>query len=129
MRPFGTRAYPDQPFSTRSDRRDKLRGGKDQFTLGLLSTLKVRGLDVQAFKAGPDYIDPRCTGQSPLVRPAISMPGSCGRAPSVRSSSANAGWADLSLVEGVMGYYDGAGPGDGRGSTASVARILRRLSS
>lgn len=99
--------------------------GKTSFTLGLLSVFRKRGLDVQAFKAGPDYIDP-ALHTALTQRPSRNldtrlMSQRC----VVELFLRNARGADLALVEGVMGYYDGVETGQRSGSTASLARILR----
>lgn len=93
--------------------------GKTTVTLGLLAALSRRGLRVQPFKCGPDFIDPTLHR---LVTGRVSHnldPWMCG-AEFVRdcfvSHSAGAG---IAVVEGVMGLFDG-----GAGSSASLARLL-----
>lgn len=98
--------------------------GKTTVTLGLLEAFRRRGLAVQAFKVGPDFIDPELhavvTG-----RPAYALDGWMAGPQAVRETVARqAADADLALVEGVMGCFDGV---DGRsedGSTAQVAKWL-----
>lgn len=98
--------------------------GKTTLTLGLMAALKRRGLTVQGFKAGPDYIDPTyhtaVTGRtsrnldtwmvSPDVMREVFWRGSEG--------------ADISIIEGVMGFYDGKDPRTNQGSTAEIAMLL-----
>lgn len=95
--------------------------GKTSWTLGLLRAFSAEGLSVQAFKSGPDYIDPALHS---LLTPFPSRnldTRLLGRA-AVRSIfAANAARADLALVEGAMGYYDGAGPGEEAGSAYRLA--------
>lgn len=81
--------------------------GKTTITLGLLTLLRKRGLKVQPFKAGPDFID---TGLHRLSAGAVSRNldlWMCGsdyvRACYQRHSQK----ADIAIVEGVMGLYDG----------------------
>lgn len=98
--------------------------GKTTLTLGLLEALKRRGLRVQAFKVGPDFIDP---GLHELItgRPSYNLDGwMCSRERVVATLARHAADADLALVEGMMGCFDGV---DGRsedGSTAQVAKWL-----
>jgi cobyrinic acid a,c-diamide synthase len=101
--------------------------GKTTVTLGLLEALRRRGLTVQPFKVGPDFIDP---GFHSLVagRPSYSLDGWMCSRDHVRATVARqAAGADLALIEGVMGCFDGRG-GRGaesdEGSTAEVAKWL-----
>lgn len=97
--------------------------GKTTVALGLMAALRARGMVVQPFKCGPDFIDPGhhaqiCARASRnldtwMVSPAIN------RDTFQRYSTG----ADVSVVEGVMGLFDGA-PGTGAGSTAATARLL-----
>lgn len=98
--------------------------GKTTVTLGLLAALRRRGLVVQAFKVGPDFIDP---GFHRLAsgRPSYSLDGwMCGRdhvtATYLRRSRA----ADLAVVEGVMGCFDGRSADSDEASTAEIAKWL-----
>jgi cobyrinic acid a,c-diamide synthase len=98
--------------------------GKTTVTLGIMECLKRRGLAVAPFKVGPDFIDP---GYHTLVcgRPSVNLDGwMCGEA-FVRETVAFHGrGADVAVVEGVMGLFDGIGGASDEGSTAQVARIL-----
>jgi len=98
--------------------------GKTTITLGLLEAFRRRGLVVQAFKVGPDFIYP---GFHELVsgRPSYSLDGwMCGRDHVRATVARHAADVDLVLVEGVMGCFDGADPTSDDGSTAQVAKWL-----
>lgn len=98
--------------------------GKTTVTLGLLETLRRRGLVVQPFKVGPDFIDP---GFHALVagRPSYSLDGwMCSRADVRATVARQAAGADLALIEGVMGCFDGTGARSDEGSTAEIAKWL-----
>lgn len=98
--------------------------GKTTVTLGLLEAFRRRGLTVQAFKVGPDFIDP---GLHALVteRPSYNLDGwMCGREQVLETVACHAADADLALVEGVMGCFDGVDGTSEDGSTAQVAKWL-----
>ncbi len=96
--------------------------GKTSLTLGLLRALQKRGSSVQAFKCGPDYIDPKfhriaCATPS-LNLDLIMMP-----IEHLKSTySQYAGIAEVSVIEGVMGLFDGAIRSEG--STAALSKTL-----
>ncbi|WP_462327436.1 cobyrinate a,c-diamide synthase [Desulfobaculum sp.] len=98
--------------------------GKTTASLGLMAALVRRGLTVQAFKCGPDFIDPghheRITG-----RPSHNLDGWMMGHDAVQEVFAReAADADVAVVEGVMGLYDGrTGTGED-GSTAQIAKWL-----
>jgi cobyrinic acid a,c-diamide synthase len=98
--------------------------GKTSITLGLLAALRRRGLVVQAFKVGPDFIDP---GLHAVVtgRPSYNLDGwMCGPAAVLRTVARAAADADVAVVEGVMGCFDGVDGASEEGSTAQVAKWL-----
>ena len=98
--------------------------GKTTITLGILEALGRRGLTVQAFKVGPDFIDP---GFHALAtgRPSRNLDGwMCGREHVVDAVARHAADADLAVVEGVMGCFDGCEGASEVGSTAEVAKWL-----
>ncbi len=97
--------------------------GKTTITTGLMAALRARGLVVQPFKVGPDFIDPthhtQCCGRTSRNLDPFMMGE--GR---VRETFAHASeGADIAVIEGVMGLFDGV-DGSGFGSTAHVARLL-----
>lgn len=96
--------------------------GKTTIVTGLLAALKSRGLTVQSFKVGPDYIDP---GYHRLASGRAAHNLDTWLVPSARLPeifAAECAGADIAIVEGVMGLYDG-----GRGGVSSTAEIARLL--
>ncbi|HWS29494.1 MAG TPA: cobyrinate a,c-diamide synthase [Clostridia bacterium] len=93
--------------------------GKTTVTLALLSALKSRGFPVAAFKCGPDYIDPMFHREAIKVPSRNLDPFFCTGAELRAMLAEKAG--RLSVIEGVMGYYDGVGT-EGKFSTYDVAR-------
>ncbi|MFH8349359.1 cobyrinate a,c-diamide synthase [Streptomyces sp. NPDC018045] len=99
--------------------------GKTTVATGLMAAFTEAGLTVSAHKVGPDYIDP---GYHALAtgRPGRNLDAYlCGPgqvAPLFLHGSAG---ADLAVVEGVMGLYDGASGLGELASTAQVAKLLR----
>ncbi len=103
------------------------RSGKTTVSLGICAALAARGLVVQPFKKGPDYIDPSWLSEA-AGRPCRSLDGFFMPADQdlrraflqgVRASQPH-----LCLIEGNHGLYDSTEP-DGHGSTAHSARVLR----
>jgi cobyrinic acid a,c-diamide synthase len=96
--------------------------GKTTLTLGLLAALRARGLRVAPAKTGPDYIDTailaRAAGREAINLDPWAM--SQGRLKSLAAT--HAADAELLLIEGVMGLFDGAA--DGKGSTGDLAATL-----
>jgi cobyrinic acid a,c-diamide synthase len=93
--------------------------GKTTVTLGILAALARRGIKVRSAKAGPDYIDPAfhaaATGRSSLNLDSWSMP------PSLLDALATdaAADAELLVIEGAMGLFDGVACGPGRSGAAA----------
>lgn len=97
--------------------------GKTTVTRGLMAALVRRGMIVQPFKVGPDFIDPShhsgiCGRKSRNLDPIMMGEKQ------VRETfiTACAG-ADIAVIEGVMGMFDGL-EGTHKGSSAHVARLL-----
>lgn len=97
--------------------------GKTTITAGLIAALTARGLTIAPFKCGPDYIDPgyhalaagrACFNLDAWLTPPDQIAGILAR----RSAG-----ADLAIIEGVMGLFDGYSGDDDTGSSAHVARL------
>lgn len=98
--------------------------GKSTITVGILLALKARGLDPQPFKVGPDFLDPMHhsvlldrtsrnldTWMFPRAVPELFARASAG--------------AGISIIEGVMGLYDGFDGRSEEGSTAHLSKVLQ----
>ncbi|MEB3256656.1 MAG: cobyrinate a,c-diamide synthase [Synechococcaceae cyanobacterium] len=97
--------------------------GKTLISLCLLALAGRRGVSVQPFKVGPDYLDPQLLA-AVAGRPCRNLdPLLCGEAWVQRSYEGYGSRAERVLVEGVMGLFDGRGPGS-EGSSAAVAAQL-----
>ncbi len=97
--------------------------GKTTVASGIMAALTARGLKVQPFKVGPDFIDPShhtsiCHRQSRNLDPY--MMGDAGVTETFCRAMIG---ADIAVIEGVMGMFDGV-EGSDLASTAQVARIL-----
>ncbi|GLU50541.1 cobyrinate a,c-diamide synthase [Dyadobacter frigoris] len=96
--------------------------GKTTLTLGLLRALKNRGLSVQPFKCGPDYIDTQ-HHTTASGNPGINMDTFMASEAHVRDIYEQySETADVSVTEGVMGLFDGADKM--KGSSAAIAELL-----
>lgn len=98
--------------------------GKTTVTLGIMECFKRRGLAVAPFKVGPDFIDP---GYHRLVcgRPSINLDGwMCGEGFVRETFAYHTQDADIAVIEGVMGLFDGIGGTSDAGSTAEIARLI-----
>ena len=98
--------------------------GKTTITLGLMSVLKERGYNVQGYKVGPDYIDPShhtaVTGRPSRNLDTWLM----SRDVCLELFERSLVQADIAVIEGVMGLYDGCMDGTEYGSTAHLSKIL-----
>lgn len=97
--------------------------GKTTLTLGLISALRKKGINAQSFKTGPDYIDPSfhaevsgraCGNLDTWLLPKGAV---------IELFKRRAKDSDISVIEGVMGLYDGLKDNE-QGSTAHLAKIL-----
>lgn len=98
--------------------------GKTTFTVGLCRALMRRGLKVQVFKCGPDYLDPTYHQQASGAVVHNLDSWLMGPAAVKTTFARHSARADVSLVEGVMGLFDGASPTDLSGSSAQIAQLL-----
>lgn len=98
--------------------------GKTTLTVALAAALRARGLAVAPFKCGPDYLDPsyhaRASGAASHNLDGWMM----GEEAALATFARAARGADVALVEGVMGLFDGASPTSDDGSTAQIAKWL-----
>lgn len=99
--------------------------GKTTFTIGIMRALMKRGLTVQGFKCGPDYIDP--TYHTAVTkRPSRNIDSFMMGRDVIRAIVARASQdADVSIIEGVMGFYDGKSPLSNEGSAAHISEITK----
>ena len=101
--------------------------GKTTVATGLMGALRAEGLEVAGFKVGPDYIDPgyhaMATGRPGRnLDPHLCHPEQL--APLLLHGAAVPTPADVAVVEGVMGLFDGRMGGEGFASTAHVAGLI-----
>ncbi|HTX45425.1 MAG TPA: cobyrinate a,c-diamide synthase [Solirubrobacteraceae bacterium] len=98
--------------------------GKTTVASGLIGALRAGGLTVQGFKVGPDYIDPSYHALA-SGRPGRNLDaflsGTDLIAPLVRHGGTG---ADIAVIEGVMGMFDGTSPNSELASTAQIAKLL-----
>lgn len=98
--------------------------GKTTISCGIIRAFRRRGLEVAPFKCGPDYLDPSYLSRAARRRAhnldSWMMGQQALRSTFLRTSAG----ADLAVVEGVMGIFDGAVPTDEAGSTAQIAKWL-----
>ncbi|MBI5561890.1 MAG: cobyrinate a,c-diamide synthase [Deltaproteobacteria bacterium] len=98
--------------------------GKTFVTLGMMEALRRRGKSVAPFKAGPDYIDAGLHAAL-LGVPSYNLDTWMMGGRAVKKTFASkAGRADMAIVEGVMGLYDGKDGEGEAGSTGHLAKVL-----
>ena len=96
--------------------------GKTTITCGLLAAFKKRGIAVQSYKIGPDYIDPGYHTAAAGRTSHNLDTWLTGEETMKKIFAESASKAEISVIEGVMGLYDG-----GRGGISSTAQIAKLL--
>lgn len=102
--------------------------GKTMIATGLMAALRARGLAVSPHKVGPDYIDPSYHG---LAAGRVGrnldpmLQGEERIVPLLLHGASTPTLADVAVIEGVMGLFDGQLGGAGFSSTAHVARLVQ----
>jgi cobyrinic acid a,c-diamide synthase len=99
--------------------------GKTTVVVALARALRRRGLRVATFKCGPDYLDPTWHARAAGTLCHNLDGWMMGRDAVLSTFTRVAAEADVSLIEGVMGLYDGASPGSEEGSAAEIAKWLK----
>jgi cobyrinic acid a,c-diamide synthase len=98
--------------------------GKTTISLAIAAGLRARGVKVQAFKCGPDFLD---TGHLSVVtgRPALNLDGyMLDREAICEAFAEGSADAEIAVVEGMMGLFDGISGGGEKGSAAEIAKFL-----
>ncbi|MFH0958024.1 MAG: cobyrinate a,c-diamide synthase [Pseudomonadota bacterium] len=98
--------------------------GKTSVTLAIVVALIKRGIRVQTYKVGPDYLDPTyltlASGKSCYNLDGWMM----GRGHVLELFASTSDGADICVIEGVMGFFDGASASSLEGSSAEIAKWL-----
>lgn len=99
--------------------------GKTTLTIGLMSAIKKSGLIVQGFKCGPDYIDP--SYHTAVTKRASRNLDSwmLTKHDVLDIFTHGSQGSDISIIEGVMGFFDGKNPETNEGSTAEISVITK----
>ena len=98
--------------------------GKTTVSIGIMSALRKRGFSIQPFKIGPDFIDPGYHAQVCGI-PSRNLDGwMLDKKYNLETFLNHSKGKDISIIEGVMGLYDGYGGKSEEGSTAQIAKWL-----
>jgi cobyrinic acid a,c-diamide synthase len=98
--------------------------GKTSAMVGLCRALRARGLTVAPFKSGPDYLDPTYHTRA-CGRTCHNLDGwLMGKSAALETFVGGSEGADIAVIEGVMGLFDGASATEEAGSTAELAKWL-----
>jgi len=98
--------------------------GKTTVAVGLMRAFASRGIHVQPFKVGPDFIDPSYHSAAAKVHSRNLDTWLTSPRAVLEIFLRSARTCDLAIVEGVMGLFDGVAGSDDSGSTAEISRIL-----
>ena len=101
----------------------KSSSGKTTVSIALMQALKDKGYKVNAFKCGPDYIDPMFHKEI-LGIPSKNLDLFFSDGSFIKKTFAEDNQSDISIIEGVMGLYDGIGGNSREASTYEVASVL-----
>lgn len=99
--------------------------GKTTVTCAIMQALVNRGLKIAAFKCGPDYIDPMFHSKIIGAKSRNLDAFLCGRENVKTLFCENSEDSDLSVIEGVMGFYDGIGGISDENSTSDIANLTK----
>ena len=98
--------------------------GKTTVSIGIMSALRKRGFSIQPFKVGPDFIDPGYHAQACGI-PSRNLDGwMLDKKYNLETFLHHSRGKEISIIEGVMGLYDGYGGKSEEGSTAQIAKWL-----
>src|ERR687886_118529 len=98
--------------------------GKTSVAVAIMLALRKKGLKVQPFKVGPDFIDPSYHNLV-VVRQSRNLDAWIMGRKGVQNCFANAcKGADVAVIEGVMGLFDGMSGRDNFASTSHISKIL-----
>ena len=99
--------------------------GKTTLTLALARAFRDRGMAVQCFKSGPDYIDP-AFHKAATGRASVNVDSWAMTRDTIEGLLARGGDADLALAEGSMGLFDGVATSglSGTGASADIAEMM-----
>ncbi len=98
--------------------------GKTSITCSIIYALQKHGFSVQPFKVGPDYIDPGYLSSISKHKTYNLDAWLMGKKQLLTSFISNSN-SDISVIEGVMGYYDGFGGDSNYASTHHVASLTK----
>jgi cobyrinic acid a,c-diamide synthase len=98
--------------------------GKTTVAVALIAALRARGCKVAPFKCGPDYLDPSYHGRAAGVTSHNLDSWMMGRQAVAETFLHAAADADIAIIEGMMGLFDGTTPSSDEGSTAEIAKWL-----